>query len=107
MTEILRGSVWRIPTVGRERTVLVVGNDAVTRLHPGGIQCVPIQEVEDARDTLVTVRIDEPVVGVAMAPDVAPFRPVRFEQGKFLGYVAHEDMERVTRAIAAVFDIPL
>lgn len=107
MTEVLRGSVWRIPTVGRERTVLVVGNDAVTVLHPGGIQCVPIAEVEDARDTLVTVKILAPVVGVAMAPDACPFRPVRFEQGKFLGYVSEEDMDRVTRAIAAVFDIPL
>jgi mRNA-degrading endonuclease toxin of MazEF toxin-antitoxin module len=107
VTDILRGSVWRIPTVGRERTVLVVGNDAVTRLHPGGIQCVPIAEVADARDTLVTVRIEAPVVGVAMAPDAAPFRPVRFEQGKFIGYVSDGDMESVTRAIAAVFDIPL
>ncbi|MGW0033055.1 hypothetical protein ACWDXD_24965 [Streptomyces sp. NPDC003314] len=108
MTEgVLRGSVWRIPTVGRERTVLVVGNDAVTRLHPGGIQCVPIAEIADALDTLVTVTITTPVIGVAMAPDVTPFRPVRFEQGKFLGYVTHEDMERVTRAVAAVFDIPL
>jgi mRNA-degrading endonuclease toxin of MazEF toxin-antitoxin module len=103
--EVLRGSVWRIPTVGRERTVLVVGNDAVTRLHPGGIQCAPIQEVADAPDTLVTIPITAPVVGVVMAPDVCPFRPVRFEQGKFLGYITDADMERVEHAIAAVFDL--
>lgn len=107
MTEIFRGQVWRIPTVGRERTVLVVWNDAVTRLHPGGVQCSPIAEVEDARDTLVTVRIESPVVGVVMAPDTSPFRPVRFDQGKFLGYVSEADMERVVRALAAVYDIPL
>jgi hypothetical protein len=107
VTEIFRGQVWRIPTVGRERTVLVVGNDAVTRLHPGGVQCSPIAEVADARDTLVTVRIESPVVGVVMAPDTGLFRPMRFEQGKFLGYASEQDMERVTRALAAVFQVPL
>lgn len=105
MTEILRGSVWRVPTVGRERTVLVVENDAVIRLHPGGIQCVLIQEVEDALDTLVTVPIERPVRGVVMAPDVSPFRPMRFEQGKLLGYVSADDMERVDTALRAVFDL--
>lgn len=105
MTEIVRGSVWRVPTVGRERTVLVVENDAVIRLHPGGIQCVLIQETQDAPDTLVTVPIEEPVRGVIMAPDVSPFRPVRFEQGKLLGYVSAQDMERVDTALRAVFDL--
>lgn len=105
MTEILRGSVWRVPTVGRERTVLVVENNAVIRLHPGGVLCVLVQEVEDARDTLVTVPITKPVRGVVMAPDVSPFRPVRFEQGKLLGYVSDEDMERVDRALRAVLDL--
>jgi mRNA-degrading endonuclease toxin of MazEF toxin-antitoxin module len=105
VTEILRGSVWRVPTVGRERTVLVIENNAVIRLHPGGILCAIIQEAEDALDTLVTVPIEHPVRGVVMAPDIAAFRPERFEQGKREGYVSAEDMERVERAVRAVLDL--
>ncbi|MGA5127765.1 type II toxin-antitoxin system PemK/MazF family toxin [Streptomyces pseudogriseolus] len=105
MTQVLRGSVWRVPTVGRERTVLVIENNAVIQLHPGGIVCVLVQEAEDARDTLVTVPIQSPVVGVVMAPDIASFRPQRFEQGKLEGYVSEEDMERVDRAVRAVLDL--
>ncbi|PNG19426.1 type II toxin-antitoxin system PemK/MazF family toxin [Streptomyces cahuitamycinicus] len=105
MIEIQRGSVWRIPTVGRERTVLVIENNAVIRLHPGGILCALIQEAEDARDTLVTVPIKSPVIGVVMAPDISGFRPERFEQGKLEGYITSEDMERVSRAVRAVLDL--
>jgi mRNA interferase MazF len=103
--DIQRGAVWRVPTVGRERTVLVIENNAVVRLHPGGIVCVIIQEAEDALDTLVTVPIEEPVRGVVMAPDIASFRPQRFEEGKLLGYVSGSDMERVERAVRAVLDL--
>ncbi|MEU5599335.1 type II toxin-antitoxin system PemK/MazF family toxin [Streptomyces sp. NPDC020298] len=105
MREIQRGAVWRVPTVGRERTVLVVENNAVIRLHPGGILCALVQEAEDARDTLVTVPIEQPVRGVVLAPDIAAFRPLRFEQGKLLGYLSEADMERVDRAVRAVLDL--
>ncbi|WP_127361673.1 type II toxin-antitoxin system PemK/MazF family toxin [Actinacidiphila soli] len=105
MTDIQRGSVWRVPTVGRERTVLVLENSAVIRLHPGGIVCLLIQEADDARDTLVTVPIASPVQGVVMAPDIAAFRPQRFEDGKLLGYLSADDMERVERAVRAVLDL--
>ncbi|MGW4087006.1 type II toxin-antitoxin system PemK/MazF family toxin [Streptomyces sp. NPDC004822] len=105
MTDVQRGSVWRVPTVGRDRTVLVIENNAVIRLHPGGILCALIQEAEDARDTLVTVPIEQPVTGVVMAPDIAAFRPERFQQGKLLGYVSASDMERVERAVRAVLDL--
>ncbi|MFC5802087.1 type II toxin-antitoxin system PemK/MazF family toxin [Streptomyces formicae] len=105
MIDIQRGSVWRIPTVGRERTVLVIQNSAVIRLHPGGIVCAVVEEAEDARDTLVTVPITAPVNGVVMAPDIAGFRPERFEEGKLLGYLSAEDMERVDRAVRAVLDL--
>ncbi len=105
MTHILRGSLWCIPTVGRERTVLVIENNAVIRLHPGGIVCVLVQEAEDALDTLVTVPITTPLRGVVMAPDIAAFRPRRFEEGKLLGYLPSEDMERVDRAVRAVLDL--
>ncbi|MFC9280930.1 type II toxin-antitoxin system PemK/MazF family toxin [Streptomyces collinus] len=105
MTEVQRGAVWRVPTVGRDRTVLVIQHNAVIQHHPGGITCVLVQEVEDALDTLLTVPIEAPVRGVVMASDIHQFRPVRFEQGKCLGYLSAEDMERVARAIRAALDL--
>ncbi|MFD9394973.1 type II toxin-antitoxin system PemK/MazF family toxin [Streptomyces sp. NPDC060000] len=105
MTEVLRGAVWRVPTVGRDRTVLVVQHNAVIRHHAGGIACVLVQEVEDALDTLLTVPIEAPVRGVVMASDIHQFRPLRFEQGKCLGYLSAEDMERVAQALRAALDL--
>ncbi|MET8696834.1 type II toxin-antitoxin system PemK/MazF family toxin [Streptomyces bauhiniae] len=103
--ELQQGSVWRIPTVGRERTVVVLTSSAVLPLHPGGVVCVPVQAVEDALDTLVTVPITHPEPGVVMAPDISSFRPERFEQGKLLGYLSEVDLERVKRAVRAVLDL--
>ncbi|MFJ4880100.1 type II toxin-antitoxin system PemK/MazF family toxin [Streptomyces sp. NPDC088745] len=105
MTDILRGAVWRVPTVGRDRTVLVIQNNAVIAHHPGGITCVLVQEVENAVDTLLTIPITQPVHGVIMASDIHQFRPVRFEQGKFIGFVGAEDMERVAQAVRAALDL--
>lgn len=104
MTEILRGSVWRVPTVGRDRTVLVIQHNAVIAHHPGSIACVLVQEVEYAPDTLLTTPIEQPVRGVVMA-DVQQFRPERFEQGKFLGFLSVEEMERVSQAVRAALDL--
>jgi mRNA-degrading endonuclease toxin of MazEF toxin-antitoxin module len=105
MTEVLRGAVWRVPTVGRERTVLVVQHNQVIKLHPGAIACLLVQEIEDARDTLLTVPIEQPVRGVVMASDISQFRPLRFEQGKLLGYLSPMDMERVETALRAALDL--
>lgn len=105
MIDIQRGSVWRVPAVSRERTVVVIENSAVVRLHPGGVVCVLVQEAESAKDTLVTVPIAAPVRGVVMAPDIAAFRPQRFEEGKLLGHLSEEDMARVDTAVRAVLDL--
>lgn len=105
MTEILRGTVWRVPTVGRDRTVLVVQHNAVIAHHPGSIACVLIQEVEDAPDTLLTIPIEHPVRGVVIASGVSGFRPARFEQGKFLGWLSPGDMESVSQALRAALDL--
>ncbi|MCX2927890.1 hypothetical protein [Streptomyces sp. NEAU-W12] len=93
-----------VPTVGRERTVLVVENDAVVWLHPGGILCMLVQEVEDGLDMLVAMPSGQPVRNVVIV-HVSPFRPLRFEQDELFGYVSAEDREGVERAISAVFDL--
>jgi mRNA interferase MazF len=91
--------------VGRDRTVLVIQHNAVIQHHRGGITCALVQEVEDAIDTLLTVPVEEPMRGVVMASDIHQFRPERFEQGKFIGFLSAEDMERVARAVRAALDL--
>ncbi|MCP3771603.1 MULTISPECIES: hypothetical protein [unclassified Streptomyces] len=76
MTEALRGAVWRVSTVSRERTVLAE-NDAVIRLHPGCILYMLVQEVEDGLGMLVAMPSRQPVRGVVMV-HVFLFRPLRF-----------------------------
>lgn len=94
--------MWRIQTVGRERTVLIVGNNAVTNLHEI-VQCVPVEDPGVVRETLVTVPVAEPVKGVAVAVDAGAFRKARFAQR--LGTVEPAVMERVEAALRAVFDL--
>lgn len=97
-----RGEVWRIHTVGRERTVLVVGNDAVTEMYDI-VQCVPIEDPEVVRETLVTVPIDEPIKGVAVAVDAGAFRKARFVEQ--IGAVHGAALDRVEVALRAVYDL--
>lgn len=97
-----RGEVWRIQTVGRDRVVLVVGNDAVTGMYDI-VQCVPVEDPAVVRETLVTVPMAEPVKGVAIVVDVGAFRKVRFTER--LGSVDAETLERVQIALRAVFDL--
>lgn len=97
-----RGEVWRIQTVGRDRVVLVVGNDAVTELYDI-VQCVPVEDSGVIRETLVTVPVAEPVKGAAVVVDVGAFRKARFTER--LGSVDAETLERVEIALRAVFDL--
>jgi mRNA interferase MazF len=99
---VRRGEVWRVQTVGRDRVVLVVGNDAVTELY-NIVQCVPIEDSLTAQDTLVTVPLVEPVKGVAVVVDAGAFRKPRFAE--LLGDLDNETMERVDVALRAVFDL--
>lgn len=96
-----RGEVWRVSGLARERVVLVVGNDAVTDLYTSA-QTVEIAGPR-ARETLVTVRIDAPVQGVALVANVVPTLKKRFEE--LLGTVDAETMERVEIALRAVYDL--
>ncbi|GAA4971604.1 MAG: hypothetical protein HOU01_06155 [Streptomycetaceae bacterium] len=99
-----RGQVWRIPTVGRERTVLVVGADEVTALY-GQALCVVVHEPGTFPESLVTVPLTEPVEGVVGVPDVAGFRQARFDHGKLLGRVDVDTMERVEIALRAILEL--
>ncbi len=99
-----RGEIWVAKTVGRERTVLIVGADPVTGMH-NSVQCVEIRSDQTIPETLVSVRLSEadPVSGVAYVADVGPYRKERLSS--LLGHVHVDTMERVEVALRAVFDL--
>lgn len=97
-----RGEVWLVETVGRTRTVVVVGNDAVTALHHI-VQCVEIVPPGTAPDTLVTVPVETPVAGLAHVANVGGYLKKRFTER--LGVLDADTMGRIDTALRAVFDL--
>ncbi|MBA4864480.1 type II toxin-antitoxin system PemK/MazF family toxin [Streptomyces sp. PSKA54] len=105
MRQLKRGQVWTVPTVGRDRTVVIVQNHHVAELHPGAVLCALIDTTGDRRESLVTVRVTAPLRGVVLAPDLYNLRHSRFEQGKYHGDVPGEQMERIDIALRAVLSL--
>lgn len=105
MRQLKRGQVWTVPTVGRDRTVVVVQNDHVAELHPGAVLCALLDTSGERRESLVTVRVTAPLRGLVLAPDLYNFRLTRFEQGKYHGDVPDAQMERVDIALRAVLSL--
>jgi hypothetical protein len=103
---VKRGEVWTIPTVGRQRTILLVGNDDVIAIS-NSVQAVPIDTAGTLPETLVTVRLSSPVAGIARVVDVGPFRKSLFAEASAerLGAIDPAAMERVEIALRAVFDM--
>lgn len=101
-----RGEVWTIPTVGRQRTILLVGNDDVTAISKS-VQAVPIDTAGALPETLVTVRLFGPVAGIARVADVGPFRKSLFAEpsAERHGVIDASAMDRVEIALRAVFDM--
>lgn len=101
-----RGEVWTVPTVGRQRTILLVGNDGVTAIS-NSVQAVPIDTAGTLPETLVTVRLSSPVAGIARVADVGPFRKSLFAEdgAERHGVTDASTMERVEVALRAVFDL--
>ncbi|MFI8536791.1 type II toxin-antitoxin system PemK/MazF family toxin [Streptomyces aquilus] len=105
MRQLKRGQVWTVPTVGRDRTVVIVQNDHVAELHPGAVLCALLDLSGERRESLVAVRVTVPIRGVVLVPDLYNFRLARFEQGKYHGDVPAEQMERVDIALRAVLSL--
>jgi len=100
---VRRGEVWVISTLrGRERRVLVVGADAAYENLPN-VPVVPVEDVGYVRETLVTVRIDSPVEGIAIAPGIAPVS--KAAAVKRLGTVPTHTMDQVDMALRAVLEL--
>lgn len=103
-----RGEVWRVTTLGRERTVVVVQADSVTAISPS-VQTVPLHPSGNVRETLVTVKvcaefgeIRAGVHSVANVVDAGPFRKERFIE--LLGAVDAATMDQIDVALRAVFE---
>ncbi len=99
-----RGEVWVVRTVGRERTIVVVGADPVNEMH-NSVQCVEIRGDQTVPETLVSVRMGgtDPLPGVAYVADVGPYRKERFDS--LVGHLDAATMERIDVALRAVFDV--
>jgi hypothetical protein len=96
--------MWRIPTVGRTREVVAISVDGVAEQH-GAVVAVVTHPVEEFRESLVTVRIDEPIRCLALTIDVANFRVARFDQGEWLGRLDDATQERLDVALRAVLGL--
>ncbi|MEU9173721.1 type II toxin-antitoxin system PemK/MazF family toxin [Streptomyces sp. NPDC048420] len=105
MQELKRGQIWTVPTVGRDRTVVVVQNDHVADLHQDAVLCVLVDTSGERGESLVTVRITVPLQGMVLAPDLHNYRLTRFEQGTYHGDVPGEQMERIDIALRAVLSL--
>ncbi len=105
MQQLKRGQVWTVPTVGRARTVVIVQNDHVADLRPDAVLCALLDTSGERGESLVTVRVEAPLSGVVLAPDLYNFRLTRFEQGTYHGDVPAERMERIDVALRAMLSL--
>ena len=98
-----RGEVWRVLVLGRsERTVVIVGHDALTDTH-GEVLCVHVRESAAEAGSLVSVRLESPVSGFARAATVGPLRKSTFTER--LGAIDAATMEQVDIALRAALDL--
>lgn len=98
-----RGEVWLIETAGGNRRlgVIVENTDFLEALR--GIQVVPIKDVTDVPQTILSVRVDEPVPGIAAVYDVGPFAKRRFVEP--IGEVGGDVMDAIEIALKLLYDI--
>lgn len=100
-----RGQVWQVQLASRTRAVVIVESDAAIRALPSTVVCMMIDQTEGAPDTVVTVPIDEPVKGAAVAVDLMALTDKRIRSGVFLGTVSTAVMTRVSAALRVVLDL--
>jgi mRNA-degrading endonuclease toxin of MazEF toxin-antitoxin module len=103
---VRRGEV-RILTsrvTSRERPALIVSNDALNEAESvSWVTAARIDSEGISGESLVTVRITEPVSGVVHLEEISAVRKERV--GKLVGRVAPEVMEQVGVALRAALDL--
>lgn len=89
---------------GRERAVLIVGNDALNESETMSLVLTARIDTEHiGTESLVTVRITEPVNGVVHLEDVSAVRKERVRD--LVGHVTPDAMEQVNIALRAALDL--
>ncbi|WP_067516790.1 type II toxin-antitoxin system PemK/MazF family toxin [Nocardia uniformis] len=97
-----RGQLWRVLVLGRvERTVLIVGHDAVTESRVD-ILCVQVQDTA-GKESLLAVRMTGAISGFARAVTVAPIPKSSFVEQ--LGVLDTATMDQVDTALRATLDL--
>lgn len=89
---------------GRDRYALIVGNDALNEAeHVSTVLTAPIDTDGIAPETLVTVRITQPVDGLVRLDSITSVRKERI--GPLTGRVNPDAMEAVSIALRAALDL--
>ena len=89
---------------GRDRYALIVGNNALNESEAVSTALTaPIDTDGIAPETLVTVRITEPVAGVVRLDNISAVRKERI--GELAGRTSDEAMEAVSIALRAALDL--
>lgn len=97
-----RGDLWLMHGLSGDRHVLIVGNDALTETS-GSVLTVPVETELPITTSLVTVRITEPIPGIARAHGVAPIRKERLAQR--IGTVDQATMDMIDAALRTALDL--
>ncbi|MFI0937585.1 type II toxin-antitoxin system PemK/MazF family toxin [Streptomyces sp. NPDC021020] len=105
MTHLARGQVWRVQLATKSRAVVIVESDAALEALPGTAVCMMIDETLGAPDTVVTIPMDQPVRGAAVAVDLTALSEKRLTGGEFLGTADARTMERVSSALRVALDL--
>lgn len=105
MTTLARGQVWRVQLATKSRAVVIVESDAALEALPGTAVCMMIDETRGAPDTVVTIPMDHPVNGAAVAVDLTALTDKRLSAGEFLGTVDDEILDRISAALRVTLDL--
>lgn len=105
MIHLARGQVWRVQLATKSRAVVVVESDAALEALPGTAVCMMIDETLGAPDTVVTIPLDHPVRGAAVAVDLTALTDKRLTAGEFLGTVDARTMDRIAAALRVTLDL--
>jgi mRNA-degrading endonuclease toxin of MazEF toxin-antitoxin module len=89
---------------GRDRYALIVGNDALNESEAAStVPTAPIDTDGIAAETLVTVRITQPLAGIVRLDSISSVRKERI--GDLAGRCGADTMEAVGIALRAALDL--
>ncbi len=102
-----RGEIWTVEGIGRaigreDRYVLIISHDALAASAPM-IATAALDTSGAAPETLVTVRITDPITAVIRLDSITSIRRERF--GALKGQLTPEDQERADIALRTALDL--